>query len=120
MKLLLKLVITVIFLAVIVWRLEDPHQLGQLLGLGHYQNRSYGAAVTHLHLVCFAYALLTHLHMMRHGAQGQRIRERAAEWSIATAQDQLRGLLWDDVIAHLQEQYHDKSMRTALGRLRVA
>jgi hypothetical protein len=31
----------------------------QLLGLGQYQNRSYGAAVTHLHLVCFADALLT-------------------------------------------------------------
>ena len=26
----------------------------QLLGLGQYQNRSYGAAVIHLHLVCFA------------------------------------------------------------------
>ena len=33
----------------------------QLLGLGQYQNASYKAAVTHLHLVCFAYALLTHI-----------------------------------------------------------
>jgi SRSO17 transposase len=33
----------------------------QLLGLGHYQNRPYRAAVTHLHLVCFAYTLLTHI-----------------------------------------------------------
>lgn len=32
----------------------------QLLGLGHYQNRPYTTAITHLHLVCFAYALLTH------------------------------------------------------------
>jgi hypothetical protein len=31
----------------------------QLLGLGQYQNVSLEAAVTHLHLVCFAYALLT-------------------------------------------------------------
>ena len=91
-----------------------------LLGLGHDQNRSYRAAVTHLHLVCFAYALLTHLHLTRHGAQGQRTRERAAEWSIATAQDQLRGLLWDDLVTSLQEKYHDKSMLLALDRLRVA
>ncbi len=33
----------------------------QFLGLGHYQNRTYRAAVTHLHLVCFVYALLTHI-----------------------------------------------------------
>jgi hypothetical protein len=26
----------------------------QLLGLDHYQNRPYRAAVIHLHLVCFA------------------------------------------------------------------
>jgi hypothetical protein len=32
----------------------------RLLGLDHYQKRPYTAAVTHLHLVCFAYALLTH------------------------------------------------------------
>ena len=92
----------------------------QLRGLGHYQNRSYRAAVTHLHLVCFAYALLTHLRMTRHGAQGPRTRERAAEWSLATAQDQLRGLLWDDLVTSLQEKHHDKSRLMALARRRVA
>jgi hypothetical protein len=45
-----------------------------LLGLGQYQNRSHGAAVTHLYLVAFAYALSTHLRSARTGAQGQRIR----------------------------------------------
>jgi Transposase DDE domain len=92
----------------------------QLLGLGHYQNRAYGAAVIHLHLVCCAYALLTHLRMMRHGAQGHRRRERAAEWSIAAAQDQLRYLLWDDLVAYLQEKPHDESVLMELARLRVA
>jgi hypothetical protein len=92
----------------------------QLLGLGQYQNRSCGAAVTHLHLVCFAYALLTHLRMMHQGAQGQRARKKAADWSIAMAQDQLRGLLWDDLVAQLQENQYDKSLLTALERLRVA
>jgi Transposase DDE domain len=92
----------------------------QLLGLGHYQHRSDRAAVTHLHLVCFAYALLTHLRMTRHGAQGQRTRKRAAEWSIATAQDQLRGRLRDDLVTSRQEKHQDKSMLMALARLRVA
>jgi SRSO17 transposase len=66
----------------------------QLLGLGQYQNRPYRAAVIHLHLVCFAYALLTHLRMERYGAQGQRTREKTADRATATAQDQLRALIW--------------------------
>ena len=91
-----------------------------LLGLGYYQNRSSRAAVTHLHLVCCAYALPPHLRMTRDGAQGQRTRKRAAEWSIATAQDQRWGLLWDDLVTSLQENHYDKSMLMALARLRVA
>ena len=60
------------------WTIEPwVKDVKQLLGLGHDQNRSYGAAVTHLHLVCFAYALLTHLRLERTGAQGQRIRHKA-------------------------------------------
>ena len=46
------------------WTIEPwPRDVKQLLGLGQYQNRSYWAAVTHLHLVCSTYALLTHLHI---------------------------------------------------------
>jgi DDE family transposase len=92
----------------------------QLLGLGHYQNRPYRAAVTHLHLVCFAYALLTHLRIERHGAQGQRTHHIAANMSGATAQEALRGLLWDDLVTHLREQYHGKAVLAELARLRVA
>jgi len=33
----------------------------QLLGLGHYQRCPYKVEVTHLHLINFAYALLTHI-----------------------------------------------------------
>jgi DDE superfamily endonuclease len=37
------------------WSMEPwIKDLKQLLGLGHDQNRAYRAAVTHLHLVCFA------------------------------------------------------------------
>jgi SRSO17 transposase len=92
----------------------------QLLGLGHYQNRSYWAAVTHLHLVCFAYALLTHLRIERHGAQGRRTRATAADLSTAIAQDQLRDLLWGDLIIYLKEKRHSPSVIEELERLRVA
>jgi Transposase DDE domain len=92
----------------------------QLLGLGHYQNRSCGAAVTHLHLVCFAYALLTHLRVTRDGAQGERVRKKAADWSVAAAQDNLRGLIWDDLVAYLEEKHHAESVLKELERLRLA
>jgi hypothetical protein len=92
----------------------------QLLGLGQYQNRPYWAAVTHLHLVCFAYALLTHLRIERYGAQGQRTRKKAAELSTAVAQDQLRGLLWEDLLTYLKEKPHGQPIIEELERLRVA
>jgi hypothetical protein len=103
------------------WTIEQwLKDVKQLLGLGHYQNRSYGAAVTHLHLVCFAYALLTHLRIERTGAQGQRTRHKAAELSTATAQDQLRRLLWEDLMTYLKEGRHGQSVLEELERLRVA
>jgi SRSO17 transposase len=92
----------------------------QLLGLGQYQNRPYWAAITHLHLVCFAYALLTHLRIERYGAQGQRTRKKAAELSTAVAQDQLRGLLWEDLRPYLKEKPHGQPIIEELERLRVA
>ena len=91
-----------------------------LLGLGHYQHRSYWAAVTHRHLVCFASALLTHLRIERTGAQGQRTRQKAADLSTAAAQDQLRRLLWDDLIAYLKEKSPGQPVIEELERLRVA
>jgi hypothetical protein len=51
------------------WTIEQwLKDVKQLLGPGQYQNRSYWAAVTHLHLVCFASALLIHLRIERPGA----------------------------------------------------
>jgi hypothetical protein len=91
-----------------------------LWGLGHYQNRPSWAAVTHLHLMCCAYALLTHLRIERDGAQGQRPRKKAAELSTAAAQDQLRGLLWEDLLTYLREKPHGQPLIEELERLRVA
>jgi hypothetical protein len=92
----------------------------QLLGLGHYQNRSYRAAVIHLHLVWFAYALLTHLRIERAGAQGQHTCHKAAALSTSMAQGQLRCLLWEDLLTYLRENCHAESVLTELARLRVA
>jgi SRSO17 transposase len=92
----------------------------QLLGLGQYQNRSYGAAVIHLHLVCFAYALLTHLRLTRHGAQGQQRRKKAADGSIAIAQNDLRCLVWDDLVVYPQKKHPDEFVLMELERLRIA
>lgn len=103
------------------WEIEQwLKDTKQLLGLGHYQNRPYRAAVIHLHLVCFAYALLTHLRIERDGAQGQRTRKKAADLSTAAAQDQLRGVLWEDLMAYLKERCHETSLLAELARLRVA
>jgi SRSO17 transposase len=103
------------------WTIEQwVKDVKQLLGLGQYQNRSYWAAVTHLHLVCFAYALLTHLRIQAAGAQGQRKPDNAADPSTAAAQEQLRSLLWEDLITYLKEERHDQPVIKELERLRVA
>ena len=103
------------------WTVEQwLKDVKQWLGLGHYQNRSYWAAVTPLHLVCFAYALLTHLRLECTGAQGQRTRHKAADLSTAAAQDQLRSLLWEDLLTYLQAECSDQPVIAELERLRVA
>jgi hypothetical protein len=90
------------------------------LGLGQYQHRSYRAAVIPLHLGCVASALLTPLRLERTGAQGHWTREKAADVSTAAAQDQLRSLLWEDLLAYLKEERHGQPVIEALERLRVA
>ena len=92
----------------------------QRLGLGLYQNRPSGAAVTHLPLVCFADALLTHLRLERYGAQDQRTRKQAADLSTAAAQDHLRGRRWDDLITYVREKRHGQPVIEELERLRMA
>jgi SRSO17 transposase len=103
------------------WAIEQWIQdTKQLLGLGQYQNRPYGAAVTHLPLVCFASALLTHLRIERAGVQGQRTRHKAADLATAAAQEQLRGIIWEDLVADLKAQCQEESILSELERLRVA
>jgi hypothetical protein len=91
-----------------------------LLGRGPYQHRPYRAAVIHRPRVGFAYALRTPRRIAHRGAQGQPTRTKAVHLSTATAQDQLRGLLWEDLVASLKEHSHEKSVLAELERLRVA
>lgn len=85
------------------WNIEVFFKDGkQLLGLGQYQNRSYRAAVIHLHLVCFAYALLTHIAITRGCAQGKHKRKTAA-LSTNALQHELRRIVWKDTTAYLKE-----------------
>lgn len=90
----------------------------QLLGLGQYQNVSLEAAVTHLHLVCFAYALLTHIAIKREGAQGKR--KLVARMSTSELQNEVRRMVWDDLTEHLKQFSSGDQIIKELGRLLVA
>ena len=90
----------------------------QLLGLGQYQNRPYRAAVNHLHLVCFAYALLTHLAIEGAGAKGKRA--KTAELSTEGLQNELRRVVWNDLAQYLKELRDGNSVVKELERLLVA
>lgn len=92
----------------------------QLLGLGQYQNGSYEAAVTHLHLVCFAHALLTHLAITRASAQGKRKIERAPGQTTQELQNELRRVVWEDLVDYLKERPNGTSVVKELRRLLVA
>ena len=90
----------------------------QLLGLGQYQNVSLEAAVTHLHLVCFAYALLTHIAIKGEGAKGKR--KAVANMSTSELQNELRRIVWDDLTAYLKQFSSGDEIVKELGKLLVA
>jgi hypothetical protein len=90
----------------------------QLLGLGQYQNLSYEAVVTHLHLVCFAYALLTHIAMEGEGAKGQRT--VTAHLSTADLQNEVRRIVWEDLSDHLKQFTSGTQIIKELERLLIA
>ena len=90
----------------------------QLLGLGQYQNVSLEAAVTHLHLVCFAYALLTHIAIQRESAKGKQ--KTVAPMSIADLQNEARRIVWDDLTEYLKQFSSGTQIVKELGRLLIA
>ena len=88
------------------------------MGLGQYQNVSLEAAVTHLHLVCLAYALLTHIAIKGEGAKGKR--KAVAHMSIAELQNELRRIVWEDLTAYLKQFSSGDQVVKELGRLLIA
>jgi hypothetical protein len=92
----------------------------QPLGLGYYQDHPYPAAVTHLHPVDFAYALLIHLRLGRDGAQGQRTCPKAVRLSTAVAPEELRRLVSADLLGCLRGKSQGESVIAELERPRVA
>lgn len=90
----------------------------QLLGLGQYQNLPVEAAVIHLHLVCFAYALLTHLAIEAEGDKGKR--KSAVKVSTASRQNELRRIVWEDLAEYLKELPSGDKVIKELERLLVA
>ena len=90
----------------------------QLLGLGHYQNRPYRAAVTHLHLVSFAYALLTHIAIDSSCAQEKQPKQ--ARESTSMLQNRLRCIVWEDTAQYLKDLPDEKLVFKELSRLLIA
>jgi Transposase DDE domain len=90
----------------------------QLLGLGRYQNRSYKAVVTHLHLVCFAYALLTHIAIK--GTCEKVNKRKKAHTSVKDLQNSLRRIVWNDTAQYLKELPNENSVFKELSRLFIA
>jgi len=101
------------------WSIEVFFKDGkQLLGLGQYQNVSAEAAVTHLHLVCFAYALLTHIAIAGEGAKAKR--KSAVRRSTADLQNEARRIVWEDLTDHLKKLSSGTQVVKELGRLLIA
>ena len=90
----------------------------QLLGLGQYQNRSLDAAVIHLHLVCFAYALLPHVAITEAKREKAKTKKRIAEIpSTQKLQNRLRQLTWQDTAEYLKEFNNGDKIIKELSRL---
>jgi hypothetical protein len=101
------------------WSIEVFFKDGkQLLGLGQYQNLSIGAAVTHLHLVCMAYGLLTHIAIEGECAQVERSRYR--KLSTADLQNELRRMVLEELADHLKGLADGTQVVEELRRLLVA
>jgi len=101
------------------WRIEVFFKDGkQLPGLGQYQNVSMEAAVTHLHLVCFAYALLTHIAIAGEGAKAKH--QSAVRLSTADLQNEARRIVWEDLSEHLKQLSSGTQVVKELERLLIA
>jgi len=77
-----------------------------------------GLISTHLHLVCFAYALLTHVAIKREGAHAKR--KPTARLSVAELQNELRRIVWNDLTEYLKQFSKETQIVKELERLLAA
>ncbi len=102
------------------WQIEMFFKDGkQSLGLGQYQNLSLEAAVNHLHLVCLAYALLTHI-AITDGGRAQGRQNGRIHLSIPDLQNEVRRIVWQELTEHLRHIRSGSQMIKELERLLVA
>ena len=82
------------------------------------RGKTMEAAVTHLHLVCFAYALLTHIAIKREGAQGKR--KLVARMSTSELQNEVCRMVWADLTEYLKQFSSGDQIVKELERLLIA
>jgi len=93
----------------------------QFLALGQYQNRSYEAALRHLQLAMFSYALLTGLRLIKaRGRKGKRKKREVAGLPVSEAQIELRHMVWKEPVKYLQGFQDSEEVLNELRRLLVA
>jgi hypothetical protein len=94
----------------------------QHLGLGAYRVRRYPAVVRHLLLVDAAYACLTHLGLKSQCAQGQQKtnHEMLRLPPISQLKVQMRQVIWQDTIAEVIKNSHEKPVIRRLEKLLAA
>jgi len=71
-----------------------------------------------LHVVCFAYAFLTHVAIRSEGAQGKR--KAAVRLSSLELQNEVRRIDWEDLTAHLKQLFNGTQIVKELERLLIA
>ncbi|HOT74080.1 MAG TPA: hypothetical protein PLX18_12660 [Anaerohalosphaeraceae bacterium] len=71
-----------------------------------------------LHLVCFAYALLTHIAVTGEGVKAKR--KPAVKLSTADLQNEARRIVWDDLAEHLKQLSSGTQVVKELERLLIA
>lgn len=85
------------------WWIEVFFKEGkQLLGLGDYKTRDLEGIKRHLHLVALAFGLLTHFADANEKGKTKKQTTRLMPFSVRKLQDDLRKLVWNDMIEHLQ------------------
>lgn len=103
------------------WWIEVFFKEGkQLLGLGDYKSRDLEGIKRHLHLVALAFGLLTHIASANEKGKRTKQNQRLTPFSVRKLQDDLRILVWNDMIEHLQPRKQKMISVRKLNQLLIA